>query len=114
MVSRFMRSDTDGRATFLVHPEENESVPQAQIATPVSEPGIVAKLSDVLRLTNGLSAAPADLLPRLSRCYIVEDRASAQRLSVQYPEIYFLLPDGVCYHGHAVSGGRKPAAVLSA
>jgi len=103
----YMRSDLEGRATFLIHPEEPESIPQAQISSPATEPGIVAKLSDVLRLTNGLSAAPVDLLPRLSRCYIAEDRVSAQRLAVQYPDIYFLLPDGVCYHGHAVSAGKK-------
>jgi chromosome segregation protein len=54
-----------------------------------------------------LSAAPSELLPRLSRCYIAADRAAAQRLSLEYPENYFLLPDGVCFHGHAVSGGKK-------
>ena len=33
--------------------------------------------------------------------------SAAQRLAFQYPDSYFLLPDGVCYHGHAVSGGKK-------
>ena len=37
----------------------------------------------------------------------MEDRGAAQRLSTAYPDCYFLLPDGVSYHGHAVSGGRK-------
>ena len=36
-------------------------------------------------------AAPADLLPRLARCYLAEDRAAAQRLALQYPDTYFLL-----------------------
>src|SRR5258708_16403403 len=58
-------------------------------------------------MTNGLTQAPAELLPRLSRCFLAQDRAAAQRLASQYPDIYFLLPDGVCYHGHAVSGGKK-------
>ena len=26
---------------------------------------------------------------------------------MEYPEAFFLLPDGVSYHGHAVSGGKK-------
>ena len=26
---------------------------------------------------------------------------------MSYPHLYFLLPDGVCYHGHTVSGGKK-------
>jgi chromosome segregation protein len=103
----YMRSDMDGRATFLIHPDANETIPTANMPAPGSEQGVLAKLSDVLRLTNGLTAAPADLLPRLSRCYIAEDRSAAQRLALQYPDTYFLLADGVCYHGHAVSGGKK-------
>ena len=59
------------------------------------------------RLTNGLAAAPEGLLPRLANCFLVSERADAQRLAPQHPECYFLLPDGVSYHGYAVSGGRK-------
>jgi chromosome segregation protein len=105
----FMRTDMDGRATFLVHPEAGESFAGLPVPEPALGPetGIVARLSEKLRLTNGLSSAPAELLPRLARCFIVEERAAAQRLALQHPDIYFLLPDGVCYHGHAVSGGKK-------
>src|SRR5262249_14080573 len=71
------------------------------------ETGIVARLSDRLRLVNGLKDRAQDLLPRLARCFIAEDRASAQRLAGQYPQLYFLLADGVCYHGYALSGGKK-------
>jgi chromosome segregation protein len=104
-----MRSDMDGRATFLVHPKEDESIAKAPLPEPVLGPetGIIGRLSSVLRLTNGLTNAPAELLPRLARCFLAEDRAAAQRLALQYPDIYFLLPDGICYHGHAVSGGKK-------
>ena len=65
------------------------------------------RLRDTLRLINGFAKAPQGLLPRLARCFLVEDRGAAQRLSTAYPDCYFLLPDGVSYHGHAVSGGRK-------
>ena len=34
-------------------------------------------------------------------------KASAQRLAPLHPDCYFLLADGVSYHGYAVSGGRK-------
>ena len=64
-------------------------------------------LTDHLRLTNGFAKLATSWLPRLAHCFLVEDRAEAQRLAVQYPDYYFLLPDGVCYQGHAVSGGRK-------
>ncbi len=104
-----MRGDVDGRATFLIHPEPDDNFGTSPVAEPAIGPetGIVGRLSDYLRMTNGLTHAPAELLPRLARCYLAEDRGAAQRLALQYPDLYFLLPDGVCYHGHAVSGGRK-------
>lgn len=104
-----IRTNLDGRATFLVHPEPGAEFGGAHVKLPAIGPetGIVARLQDVLKMTNGLSQAPAELLPRLSRCFIASDRTAAQRLAMQYPDLYFLLPDGVCYHGHAVSGGRK-------
>ena len=104
-----MRGDLDGRATFLVHPEPGSEFASLPTKEPVIGPetGLQCRLSDVLKMTNGLTKAPAELLPRLARCYMATDRASAQRLSLQYPDLYFLLADGVCYHGHAVSGGRK-------
>jgi chromosome segregation protein len=107
----FIRAELNGRATFLVHPE-----PDAAGRTPLPEPaigpetGIVARLSDSLRLTNGFRDRATDLLPRVSLCFLAEDRASAQRLSTSYPHLYFLLPDGVCYHGHTVTGGKKSGA----
>lgn len=104
-----MRGDLDGRATFLVHPElEDKYASAPPVEPPIGpETGIVGRLSDFVKMTNGLTQAPAEILPRLARCYLVQDRAAAQRLAMQYPDVYFLMPDGVCYHGHAVSGGRK-------
>jgi chromosome segregation protein len=98
-----MRTDLDGRATFLVHPQDAEPASEARI----EGEGLLGKLTDYLRFTNGLTKAPADLIPRLNDCYLAADRAAAQQLSVQYPGKYFLLPDGISYHGHAVSGGKK-------
>ena len=105
-----MRADIEGRATFLVHPDATSASGAAPaVAEPAIGPetGIVARLSDYLRLVNGLRDRAQDLLPRLARCFIAEDRAAAQRLAGQYPHLYFLLPDGICYHGYALSGGKK-------
>jgi chromosome segregation protein len=106
-----IRGELEGRATFLVHPESNGGPGQENAPLPEPaigpETGIVARLSDGLRLVNGLKDRAQDLLPRLATCFLAEDRAAAQRLSAQYPHLYFLLPDGVCYHGHALSGGKK-------
>ena len=107
----FLRAQTEGRATFLVHPESNGSTTR-QLPEPAIGPatGIAARLSDSLRLTNGFRDRAVDLLPRVSLCFLAEDRGAAQRLAVAYPHLYFLLPDGVCYHGHTVTGGKKSDA----
>jgi chromosome segregation protein len=100
-----MRTDLDGRATFLVHPEAGEPMrPLDQVS---GDEGVLGRLSDHLRFTNGFASAPRDLLPRLAHCFLAKDRAAAQRLAIAHPEFFFLLPDGVSYHGHAVSGGKK-------
>src|SRR5439155_18526980 len=107
----FIRAELDGRATFLVHPEDNGSG-QARLPEPAIGPetGITTRLSESLRLTNGFKDRAVDLLPRVSLCFVAEDRTAAQRLSVAYPHLYFLLADGVCYHGHTVTGGKKSGA----
>jgi len=102
-----LRAESDGRATFLVHPEASAASPLAPDLSAHS--GVVGRLRDTLRLTNGFAQAPQGLLPRLARCFLVSDRATAQTLSTLNPDCYFLLQDGVSYHGHAVSGGRKSA-----
>ncbi len=100
-----MRAESDGRATFLVHPEASAASPLAPDLG--GHPGVVGRLRDTLRLTNGFAQAPQGLLPRLARCFLVSDRGAAQTLATANPDCYFLLQDGVSYHGHAVSGGRK-------
>ncbi len=75
--------------------------------TLAGDEGVAGRLSDHLRFTNGFASAPRDLLPRLAHCFLAKDRAAAQRLAIEHPEFFFLLPDGVSYHGHAVSGGKK-------
>jgi len=100
-----MRTDMDGRATFLVHPEPGQFQPGATQMD--SNEGVIGRLADHLQFTNGFGAAPPELLPRLSRCFLARDRAAAQQLSIQHPDLFFLAPDGVSYHGQAVSGGKK-------
>ena len=107
----FLRAELDGRATFLVHPDGNGNgnghLPEPPIGP---ETGILSRLSDSLRLTNGLSDRARTLLPRVSLCFVAEDRSAAQRLATSYPHLYFLTVDGLCYHGHTVTGGKKTAS----
>ena len=100
-----LRSSSEGRATFLVHPEASPT----SLANPdlSSESSVTGRLTDVLRLTNGFAGAPQGLLNRLGRAYLVCDRDSARRLARQHPDCYFLLLDGASYHGHTVTVGKK-------
>ena len=104
-----MRASVEGRATFLVHPQ---APAEESAAGPALGPEahVIARLAEVLRLTNGLGSTSLECLPLLARTFLVEDRAAAQRLAIQHPSLYFLLPDGVCYHGQAVSGGKKSSS----
>ena len=42
--------------------------------------------------------------------YIVENAATAEQMAGGDPQSYFLTPDGTCYHGRTVSGGRPGEA----
>ena len=46
-------------------------------------------------------------LKKLRNAYIVESASIAERMARDNPHSYFLTPDGTCYHGRMVSGGRK-------
>ena len=92
-----MRAESDGRVTFLV--KDGAPAPQPPVTLISSE--IAGRLSDALRLSQ------AYYLPRLAKCFLVREHGAAQHLASEHPDYYFLLPDGVSYHGHAVSGGRK-------
>ncbi len=104
-----IRNRLDGRATFLVHAGPDNPAPAEACSEPAPQ-GVTARLADVLRLTNGFTGAALDCVPRLSGCYVASDRPTAQRLALEHPDLFFLVPDGVWYHGHAVSGGRKPSS----
>jgi chromosome segregation protein len=105
-----LRGGLDGRATFIVEKLEEGAV--AVPAQPPVEPtdGLIGKLADALRFSNGLSQAPLQLLPRVANCYLTADRATAQSLASKYPALWFLAADGISYHGQSVSGGKKSSA----
>jgi len=105
-----VRAGVDGRATFLVQPEEGSPDGRLPLPEPDGAEGLLGRLGGVLRLTNGLARGAMECLPRLARCFLAGEAAAAQRLALAYPHLYFLLEDGVCYHGRTVSGGKKSSS----
>ncbi len=96
-----LRAGGEGRATFLVLPAEEQAA--CLDAEAPADPEMQGPLTSVLRVGHGLSK----YLPRLKRCRLVRNPEAARRLAAAHPDLYFLLPDGVCYHGCALSGGKK-------
>ena len=103
---RLLRSGMDGRATFLVHPEdapgklfETEEIPGE---------GLIS-LRSTIKVLNGFGRSLEAMLPKLRDGYLAPDSETARRLATEYPHGYFLAPTGEYFHSSTVSGG-KPAA----
>ena len=110
---RLLRSEVPGRATFLLHSAVHKSGNgngngHSLISEENAEslPGVVGKLENYLRFTNGLSGSAGNLLPKLQRCYLAADAEVARTLAGQQPDSYFLTPEGDWFHGPLVTAGK--------
>ena len=104
---RLLKSGVDGRATFLIHPEEQPALFKED-SDSITGPGITP-LKDSIRVLNGFGRTLESILPKLKYSYLVEDPAEAQRLALQHAHAFFLTPGGECFHNATVTGG-KPAS----
>ncbi len=98
---------SDGRATFLVH-SDAQGVLFDTGEGPVNEPGLTP-LRDAIKVLNGFGRSLEGVLPKLRHGYLAENSIEAQRLALRYTHAYFLTPEGECFHGSTVTGG-KPAS----
>jgi chromosome segregation protein len=104
-----LKSGVDGRATFLVHPENPAALMgRVEAEEDVRGEGIVP-LKDTIKVLNGFGRSLEAILPKLKNGYIVENTGLAQQLSEQYTKAFFLTPGGECFHNTTVTGG-KPAS----
>jgi len=106
---RVLKSGVDGRATFLIHPENGGSRDSNGNGHKISEPGLTP-LTNQVRLLNGFGHSLETILPKLRDGYIVESPALAQRLAGLHAHAYFLTPDGECFHNATVTGGKPASA----
>ena len=107
---RLLRSDVDGRATFLVHPEDS----QAKFSFVADEHAHYAPLDDSvlplkksIRVLNGFGKSLEVILPKLGNGYIVPDPAVARELALSSPDAFFLSQSGECFHNVTVTGGKQ-------
>ena len=104
---RMLASDVAGRATFLVHGEEDHREHGGSGFSDRPE-GVVA-LKDCVRVLNGFGTSLEGMLPKLRDGFIAEDAATARRLAGEYPHSFFLSPGGEAFHNATVTGGRVRA-----
>ena len=107
---RLLRSDVDGRATFLVHPEDSQAkfsfvADQSQHYAPLND--TVLPLKNSIRVLNGFGKSLEVILPKLGNGYIVPDPAAARELALSSPDAFFLSLTGECFHNVTVTGGKQ-------
>jgi chromosome segregation protein len=109
---RLLRSDVDGRATFLVHPEDSQAkfsflVDEAARAAPPDES--ILPLKHAIRVLNGFGRSLEVILPKLRDGYIVPNPGFARALALENPDAFFLAQSGECFHNVTVTGGKQRA-----
>ena len=106
---RVLKTDIDGRATFLVHPDDSQAKFSFApgVAQPLSETrdGVV-RLKDCIRVLDGFGKSLEVILPKLRNGYVVPDSETARSLALENPEAFFLAPSGECFHNVTVTGGK--------
>ncbi len=106
-----LRDEVGGRATFFVDSTSKLEIDRSESDGVSSMPGnFIARLDQLVEFREPLGAATKFFLTKLRAAYLVESAAVAERMARENPHSYFLTPDGTCYHGRMVSGGRKGEA----
>ncbi|MGC1417130.1 MAG: hypothetical protein WA817_17710, partial [Candidatus Acidiferrum sp.] len=98
---RLLRSDVDGRATFLVHPEDSQakfSFLFDESSHRVSHGDSVVPLKHCIRVLNGFGKSLEVILPKLGNGYIVPDQNAGRDLALENPNAFFLSQSGECFH----------------
>jgi chromosome segregation protein len=109
---RLLRTDVDGRATFLVHPEDSQAKFSFAIdekAHQVQPERPIIPLKNAIRVLNGFGRSLEVILPKLRDGYIVPDPAFARELALENPNAFFLSQSGECFHNVTVTGGKQRA-----
>ena len=107
---RLLRTDVDGRATFLVHPEDSQakfSFDFDESMHHVSHADSVVPLKNCIRVLDGFGKSLEVILPKLGNGYIVPDPEVGRGLALENPDAFFLSQSGECFHNVTVTGGKQ-------
>jgi len=103
-----LRDEVGGRATFFVDSLRNLrlSSEYEPIVNFRPEDGVISRLDKLVEFRDPLGAAAKQFLPRLRSAYLTDSATAAEKLSKENSQYAFVTPDGTCYQGRMVTGGR--------
>ena len=105
-----LREEVGGRATFFVDSLRNLKLDEYEpIVHFRSEDGVISRLDKLVEFRDPLGPAAKQFLPRLRYGYLT-DSTAAEKLAREYPQYAFVTPEGTCYQGRMVTGGRPDEA----
>jgi chromosome segregation protein len=107
-----LRDEVGGRATFFVDSlrDLRLSSEYEPIANFRAEDGVISRLDRLVEFRNPLGEAAKQFLPQLRSGYLTDSTAAAEKLARENPQYAFVTPDGTCYQGRMVTGGRADEA----
>jgi chromosome segregation protein len=106
-----LRDEVGGRATFFVDSLRNLRLDDYEPIIPFrAEEGVVSRLDKLVEFRDPLGAAAKQFLPRLRAAYLTDSAAAAEKLARENSQYAFITPDGTCYQGRMVTGGRADEA----
>jgi chromosome segregation protein len=106
-----LRDEVGGRATFFVDSLRNLRLDEYEpIVHFRAEEGVVSRLDKLVEFRDPLGAAAKQFLPRLKSAYLTDSVTAAEKLARDNPQFAFVTPDGTCYQGRMVTGGRADEA----
>jgi chromosome segregation protein len=109
---RLLKTDVDGRATFLVHPEDSQakfSFAAGSVPPSYQQQQGIVRLKECIRVLDGFGSSLEVILPKLREGYVAPDSETARTLALENPHAFFLAPSGECFHNVTVTGGRPRA-----
>jgi len=106
-----LRDEVGGRATFFVDSLQTLRLTEYEpIVHFRAEEGVISRLDKLVSFRDPLGAAAKQFLPRLRSAYLTDSAVAAEKLARDNPQYAFVTPDGTCYQGRMVSGGRPDEA----
>jgi chromosome segregation protein len=108
-----LREEVGGRATFFVDSLRSLGLRLDEYEPIVNfraEDGVVSRLDKLVEFRDPLGPAAKQFLPRLKAAYLTDGPIAAEKLARDNPQYAFVTPDGTCFQGRMVTGGRPDEA----